>query len=117
MLTHNIYSQDVFMADVFQICAAVEFDIAAARIPILPYIQSSEIDVCFTPNSGHSEAHAGLLLLTRSRHGSQPSSISAADPDPRCSPHKLLFDLDSRYHSAHSVGVIGEMCPNKGKTN
>ncbi len=25
---------------------------------------SPEIDVCFTPRSGHSEAHAGLPLLT-----------------------------------------------------
>ncbi len=31
-------------------------------------IQSTEINVCFTPKSGHSEAHAGLPLLTRRRH-------------------------------------------------
>ncbi len=28
-------------------------------------IQPPEIDVCFTPKSGHSEAHAGLPLLTQ----------------------------------------------------
>ncbi len=54
MLTHNIYSQDVFMADVFQICAAVEFDIAAARIPILPDIQRPEIDFRSSPSSRRS---------------------------------------------------------------
>ncbi len=32
-------------------------------------IQSPKIDFCFTPNSGHSEAHAGLPVLTHSRHG------------------------------------------------
>jgi hypothetical protein len=42
------------MADVFQNCAAVEFDIAAARIPILPDMQRPEIHVCFTPRNGRS---------------------------------------------------------------
>ncbi len=28
-------------------------------------IQSPEIDFCFTPNNGHSEAHAGLPVLTQ----------------------------------------------------
>ncbi len=31
-------------------------------------IQSPEIEVRFAPESGHSAAHAGLPLLTRSRH-------------------------------------------------
>ncbi len=31
-------------------------------------IQSPEIDFRLTPNSGHSEAHAGLLLVTRNGH-------------------------------------------------
>ena len=31
-------------------------------------IQRPEIDFCSTPESGHSEAHAGLPLLTQRRH-------------------------------------------------
>ena len=31
-------------------------------------IQSPEIEVRFTPNNGHSEAHAGLPLMTHSGH-------------------------------------------------
>ncbi len=31
-------------------------------------IQSPEIDFRFTPKSGHSEAHAGLPLVTQSGH-------------------------------------------------
>ena len=30
--------------------------------------QSAENDVCSTPSSGHSTAHAGLPLLTHNRH-------------------------------------------------
>ncbi len=33
-------------------------------------MQSPEYEVCFTPNTGHSEAHAGLPVLTRLGHGS-----------------------------------------------
>ncbi len=36
-------------------------------------IQPPEIDVCFTPKSGHSEAHAGLPLLTHSRSQGSPN--------------------------------------------
>ncbi len=36
-------------------------------------IQSPKIDFCFTPNNGHSEAHAGLPVLTHS--GSRGSPI------------------------------------------
>ncbi len=35
-------------------------------------MQSPEIDFRFTPNNGHSEAHAGLPRLTRSGSGGSP---------------------------------------------
>ncbi len=34
-------------------------------------IQSPEIDFRSTPNNGHSEAHAGLPVLTQSGHGAR----------------------------------------------
>ncbi len=42
---------------------------AAARrnLKLKGDIQSPEFEVCFTPNNGHSEAHAGLPVLTRRR--------------------------------------------------
>jgi hypothetical protein len=31
-------------------------------------MEPPKFEVCFTPKSGHSEAHAGLLLVTHKRH-------------------------------------------------
>ncbi len=40
-------------------------------------MQPPEYEVCFTPNTGHSEAHAGLPLLTHNGlWDSMDSSIS-----------------------------------------
>ncbi len=35
--------------------------------------------VCFTSNNGHSEAHAGLPLLTRRRHSALLINVVAVD--------------------------------------
>ncbi len=40
------------------------FNRANFRLWLQADIQPPEIEVCFTPKSGHSEAHAGLPLLT-----------------------------------------------------
>jgi hypothetical protein len=39
-------------------------------------IQALEIDFRLTPNNGHSEAHAGLPLLTRLGHGRSVSETA-----------------------------------------
>ncbi len=41
---------------------------ANVRLWLQADLQASEIDFCFTPNNGHSEAHAGLPLLTQPGH-------------------------------------------------
>ena len=51
---------------------------AAARrnLKLKGDIQAPEIDFRYTPRNGHSEAHAGLPLLTRLGHGRPQGNLS-----------------------------------------
>ncbi len=70
-------------------------------------IQSLEIEVRFTPNSGHSEAHAGLLLVVESGCGAVAvgpaylfpplSSGGASIAGPLLRFHTPLIEPDVRY--------------------
>ena len=56
---------------------------------LLADIQPPEIDFRFTPNTRHSEAHAGLPVLTRSGHSEAPllcnlGSLTVASTGVRC---------------------------------
>jgi len=47
------------------ICRGLHGNALHDRFWLQADIQSPEIDFRFTPSNGHSEAHAGLPLLTR----------------------------------------------------
>ncbi len=66
-------------------------------------IQSPEIDFRCTPNSGHSEAHAGLLLVTRSgpKVGSRSGGWNRPSTDSRMS----FLKADIRLASSQLGGI------------
>ncbi len=55
-------------------------------------IQSPEIDFRFTPNNGHSGAHAGLPVVTPSRHSDNPALCGSSLPERR----RTLFKLTAQ---------------------
>ncbi len=66
------------------------FGHADFRLWLQADIQSAEIEVRFTPNNGHSEAHAGLPVL--------PSRPGEFHPEPLTDPDVILS-----HHPAHAI--------------
>ncbi len=65
------------------------------RLWLKPEVQSPEIEVRFTPNNGHSEAHAGLPVLTLSGLCNKSATAWSSLADAGQFPSLLSWNFDT----------------------
>ncbi len=79
-------------------------------------IQPPEIEVCSTPKSGHSEAHAGLPVLTHCRHSPKRKAAPKDRSGTLFRPPQIEAQSSSRFASPRRAPTLepgSAVCENR----